>query len=218
LRGKWAEHELGWTGARIFAPRTQPFWDEALSPEPRKVAWLSRRCAMEYTGFLEWLWRLGDEPCEIIDLTDVLLSFPPKFGPPFPTSLGLLSAKQIGDDRLLDQARDLPSAVRDQDRALWEKLRAENAALRVLRRDVLISAPISFFDSLLMSNVSGTLRKVSRVVGTTMGCEIDGDVCQSSDLFLASRISALVKAGRLEQQGRSALDMRYCEVRLPSAR
>ena len=25
----------------------------------------------EYTGFLEWLWRLDGTPCEVVDLTDM---------------------------------------------------------------------------------------------------------------------------------------------------
>src|SRR3954466_11039691 len=61
LRSKWVEEALGWTGWHDIAPKTEAFWREALSPGRRKVAWLSRRSAMEYTGFLEWLWRLGDD-------------------------------------------------------------------------------------------------------------------------------------------------------------
>jgi hypothetical protein len=41
---------------------------------------------------------------------------------------------------------------------------------------------------------------------------------QTGDLFLAARVNALAEAGRLELQGRSAVEMRYSEVRLPSAR
>jgi hypothetical protein len=37
---------------------------------------------MEYAGFLDWLWRLGDAPCEVVDLTDVTVSYFPEHGPP----------------------------------------------------------------------------------------------------------------------------------------
>jgi hypothetical protein len=74
LRSKWVESELGWTGWNDIAPKTEAFWREALSSSHRKVAWLSRRSAMEYAGFLEWLWRLGDAPCEVVDLSEVTIS------------------------------------------------------------------------------------------------------------------------------------------------
>jgi len=51
-------------------------------------------------------------------------------------------------------------------------------------------APISFFDSLLMSHATG-------------------------DLVLAARINALVDSGRLECRGESPLHMLSSEVRLP---
>src|SRR3954454_23561385 len=59
LRLKWIENELGWTGWEGIARDSKAFWREALSPGTRKIAWLSRRSAMEYAGFLEWLWRMG---------------------------------------------------------------------------------------------------------------------------------------------------------------
>jgi hypothetical protein len=44
---------------------------------------------MEYAGFLEWLWRLGDEPCEVVDLTEVKISYGPQHGPPRPPELAM---------------------------------------------------------------------------------------------------------------------------------
>jgi hypothetical protein len=46
---------------------------------------------------------------------------------------------------------------------------------------------------------------------------MDDCIFQTGDLFLAARVNALVGAGRLELQGRSALEMRYSEVRLSAA-
>ena len=84
LRSKWVEDELGWTGWDGIARDSETFWREALSFGPRKVAWLSRRSAMEYAGFLEWLWRMGDATCEVVDLSEVMISHRPEPGPPRP--------------------------------------------------------------------------------------------------------------------------------------
>lgn len=222
LRAKWVENELRWTEWDVVTALSEQFWHEALSPDHRKVAWLSRRSTMEYAGFLEWLWRLGDQPCEIIDLTDLKVFRGHEQGPPMPAalavSLGILSPKHINDHHLFDQAKALPATARSEYRTLWRQLRAKNAPLRVLADDTLVSAPISFFDALVMSHVTDQWRKVARVVGHALYSQMDDCIFQTGDLFLASRINALVEAGRLELQGRSALEMRYSEVRLPAAR
>src|ERR1700759_2366171 len=68
VRAKWVEAELGWTGWEEITARSEKFWQNACSHDNRKIAWLSRRSGQEYAGFLEWLWRLGDAPCEVVDL------------------------------------------------------------------------------------------------------------------------------------------------------
>lgn len=99
LRAKWVESELGWTEWNDVTAGSDRFWREALSSRHRKIAWLSRRSAMEYAGFLEWLQRLEDDPCEIIDLTDVRVFRQPRHWPPIPAhlavSLGVLSSRKM---------------------------------------------------------------------------------------------------------------------------
>lgn len=71
-RWAWAKQELGLYPhhRRMFAQKNNG-WNAALSIPGRRIAWVSRRMPHEFCGFLEWLWRLGDEPCEIVDLHDV---------------------------------------------------------------------------------------------------------------------------------------------------
>jgi len=219
LRAKWVENELGWAGWDDIAPDSETFWREAVSPGRRKIAWLSRRSAMEYAGFLEWLWRLDDAPCEVVDLTEVKVSFRPEDGPPRPpalaTSLGLLDPDIIHGDMLWDLARPLQHSAREQYRNLWQQLRSENAPLRMIDGDKLVSAPISAFDPMLMSCVTDNWQKVARIIGQALVLGIDDCIIQSGDVFLAGRINALVESGRLEIQGESALKMRASQVRLP---
>lgn len=77
-RSKWVENELGQTDRDEMAKPSERDWYEALFPDNRKVAWLTRRSATEYAGFLDWLWRYGDAPCDIVDLTEVEISYPPR--------------------------------------------------------------------------------------------------------------------------------------------
>jgi len=219
LRSKWVEEELGWTGWHDIAPETDAFWREALSPGRRKVAWLSRRSAMEYAGFLEWLWRMDDAPCDVVDLSEVKVSHGPERDPPQPStlalSLGIIPTNVICRDKLWDLAEPLHPAARQRYRVQWQQLRSENAPLRVIESGELVSAPISFFDKRLLSCVTNDWQKVARVVAETLAAEMDDEVLQVGDIVLAARIDSLVESGRLEMQGKSALEMHDCLVRLP---
>ena len=222
LRAKWVENELGRTDWNDIGSGSERLWDEALFPDNRKVAWLSRRSAMEYVGFLEWLRRLGDAPCEVVDLTEVKVSHRPEHGPPrsprLAMSLGTLHPDTIRNDTLWNLAEPLQIGARGRYLELWRQLRSENAPLRVIDGDRLVSAPISFFDSLLMSYVTDNWQKVSRVVGQALVSRMDDCIIQPGDTFLAARVNALVENGRLEIRGKSALEILLSEVRLPRAR
>ena len=74
-REKWFENELGRIDRKDGA-RSERDWDYARFPGHRKVAWLTRRFAMEYAGFLDWLWHRGDTPCDLVDLSEVEISCP----------------------------------------------------------------------------------------------------------------------------------------------
>ena len=213
-RATWIQSELGLTGWGDIAAEAEWFWQQALSSDYRTVAWFSRRSAREYTGFLEWLWRRGDAPCEIVDLTNRRLPQYSEHGSVTAptTSLAHIDFENIHDDDLFAQTEVLPTAARRNHQALWRRLRDENTALRILKNDALASAPVSFFDARLLSQARAHWQKVAMIVAMTLTPEAEGDV---GDLFLAGRVNALVAAGQLERQGRSAIDMRRCEVRLP---
>jgi hypothetical protein len=218
LRTNWVEKELGRTGWDEMTTESERAWQQALTVGSRKVAWLTRRSAMEYAGFLEWLWRLGDTPCEVVDLSEVEIPCRPEQRPRPPRlamSLGMLHSDTICDQKLWDLAAPIPMTERRRYHDLWQQLRSENAPLRVCDGDKLASAPISYFDSILMSYVTDNWQKVARVVGPAMAAQMDDWIVQSGDMFLAARINALAKSGRLEIRGKSALEILHSEVRWP---
>jgi hypothetical protein len=220
LRANWVESELGRTGWDEVTAESERTWQEALAVDPRKVAWLTRRSAMEYAGFLEWLWRLDDAPCEVVDLSEVEITCRPEHRPRPPRlamSLGMLRSDTIGDHKFWDLAEPLPMTERRRYRDLWQQLRSENAPLRVSDGDKLVSVPISYFDSILMSYATDKWQKVARVVGPAMASQMDDWIVQTGDMFLAARINTLAETGRLEIRGKSALEILYSEVKLPKA-
>lgn len=215
------EKELGRADWNKAPNSTERLWDEARFPGIRKVAWLTRRSAMEYAGFLEWLWRRGDEPCEVIDLTDVTVSDRLEQGPPRPPrlaiSLAMLHPDIIASEKLWNLAEPLQASVRTRYLDLWRQLREENAPLRVVEGGTSRSAPITFFDSLLMSYATDDWQKVARIVGKGLAAEWDDGVFQTGDLVLAACVNTLVESGRLEYRGKHPLERQLSEVRLPKA-
>jgi hypothetical protein len=49
----------------------ETFWRKALAPDVHRIVWMSRWCAVEYAGFLEFVWRLAEPTFQVIDLTNV---------------------------------------------------------------------------------------------------------------------------------------------------
>jgi hypothetical protein len=217
LRAKWVENELGRADWNSFTDDPERLWDEGRFPNARKVAWLTRRSAKEYAGFLNWLWRLGDEPCDVVDLTDVTISYGPEHGPPrqrLALSVAMLSPNTICKDNIWDLADPLQTTAREQHLDAWRQLLLENAPLRVIDGHKLVSAPISFFDSILMSFVTDNWQRVARIVGKSLVSGTDNSL-SVDDILLRARVHALVESGGLEIRGQSERDIFFSEVRLP---
>jgi hypothetical protein len=216
LRAHWIKTELGYEDLEDFL-NDDAFWVTALSGDRRRIAWTSRRSTQEYAGFLEFVWRLQDVPCEFVDLTNLQLH--PQHADKEPgtrglvESLALLPAREISEHKLVELASPLTPPMRSELRAKWAKLREENSALRILDAQLeLASAPISYFDGQLLSYVTDTWKKAARIVGEVMMHQLD--VMQISDFVLAPRLQALAASGKLESQG-DLSRIRFSEVRLP---
>jgi hypothetical protein len=215
-RAKWLEKEIGRTEPEDTAPSERASIEADFS-DHQKVAWFTRRSAMEYAGFLDWLWHRDDGPCDIVDLTDVEIAYPPREGPPGPwilPSLALLNPNIIHRNKLWDLARRLPMTERLGYRELWGQCQAENALLRLIEGDKIVSTPISFFDSLLMSYVTDKWRRISMIFSSITNSHWNDGVWQTEDAFLTARIRTLVESGCLEIRGETARNFALGEVRL----
>jgi hypothetical protein len=130
-RWAWAKRELGLFpySQYLFVKRNNA-WEAALSAPGRRIAWVSRRMPHEYCGFLEWLWRLGDAPCDVVDIHDVKFDWHLRDGTVRRQGvpcIGYIREEHIRDNAFWDLARPLTAARRRRYREDWRKLRAENA-------------------------------------------------------------------------------------------
>ena len=218
-RLKWIEQELGHTGYDYVFAEDEAFWKEALSEDVRKVAWMSRRSEPEYCGLLEWLWRLDELPCEILDFTDMVLVRRHEDGnlprPERALSLVLAFPEEIIDNDLLNRAEQLGATARDEYHGIWRQLRAENAPVRVVNKVGLASAPITFFDPLLLSCAHDSWQKVARLVGEALRKCWEDAFFQSGELILSARVIDLVELGMPEGRG-NLMNVQQSEIRLPN--
>lgn len=218
-RARWVDEELGVANWHEVAMQTETAIAASLAGGIRPIAWLSRRDAHWYAGFLEWLSRLDDAPCDVIDLTDLMVRGRTRNEKPAPPSLAIspstLDPDQIVEAGLFDMSTPLASSARNQYRALWRDLRAENAPLRIVGSEGLVSVPITFFDPVVVSSATSDWRKMARVLGEALVQSWEGDLRPVGDLVLAARIRVLAECGHLEWRA-DLFEMRHCEIRLPA--
>jgi hypothetical protein len=218
-RAQWAMREFGGDDWNELVPMIERFWAEVLSCEGRQIVWWSRREVRGYLGFLDYLRRVGDRACDVIDLTDVMITRRDEHGTVGPKHraicLGLLRTRDIIDNDLLALATPLTDDARSAYRAEWQRLQQENAPLRIVSPDLtLASVPITYFDAVLLKHVQPRFLKSARIIGEVLGEYWDVDIFNLGDYFLASRLRALDRAGKIESQG-NLHRIRYSEVRLP---
>jgi hypothetical protein len=214
-RRAWAKAEFGlYSQYRHMFAKKNNAWEAALSLPGRRIAWIARRMPDEYCGFLEWLRRLGDTPCEVVDLHDVIFDWHRLDGTAERTevsSVSHINPEHIRDNAFWDLAQPLSSQERQQYLALWDKLRAENAPLRVLKGDHLVSAPISYYDDDVLADTQEEhFRKVARIVGSALGPNLLRP--RAHPYVFHARVNKLVQTGVLQARGNTA-KMGYSEVR-----
>jgi hypothetical protein len=218
-RDDWIHRELGddLTDEHRPIDQVDAFWAEALTATARRIVWVSKRSAPEYAGFLEFVRRLEDAPCDVIEFDRQQLTYRAHDGTlrrNLLLGLGELTPEHFTETRYWERAVPLDAAARERYRANWARLREENAPLRILDDGGLVSAPITYFDDLLISCAIDRWRKSARVIGEALMSFIDGPFHQVGEFVLIARLRALARSGRLESKGDMA-QPRFSEVRLP---
>ena len=193
-----------------YIERTSIFRRLCSGNDALKSIWYSRKCANDYCGYLESLNYLKSNP-ELIRIVE--LSAVPVKESLRPVSVG--GARPEFFVEAFPFHRSLSEGELEPDLVLWSKLKDENAPLRVMSVEGLVSTDIDFFDNELLSFVSDEFQPLARVIGNVLCCvDYKKDIIQgNSDLFYFSRLRELSSQGKIEWRG-SLNVMREAAIRL----
>ncbi len=178
-----------------LAASNADFWDELAGETGERLIWLAPTSSSELAGYLAYLDRFADVPAEVIRPNDYLQPHP-RYGPHL--GLGSMNAEELAD-----AFANAPRCSIAADRQLagqWSKLVEDNAMLRIVEDEALISAPIDHFDRFILDATPAEWTRAARVVGHALGATFDERIRVNSDL-LFSRLAALVRSGAIEAQG-----------------
>ena len=190
--------ELGYSDWGAITDTSATFLAHFAALESPAIAWISRRETITYAGFMWWLSRVGDIPVSIIELPD----------------LSIMKEESLAP--FLDRSVPLSPQDRAFYRAQWEQLKIEDAPLRVIDGNHMVSAPIDCFDDTLLRHATFHWQRMVGMVGATLVELMDAGFYQISDLILSTRLANLARAGKLESRG-DLSNMLCCELRLPPA-
>jgi hypothetical protein len=197
-RVRWVEEELGYPEWQDVTDSAAAFLAAFGAPLTNVTAWVSRRETLIFAGFLWWLSHIEDMPISIIEVAELSVMNP---------------ANMV---ECLDRSVPLSTDKRHFYQARWEQLKIENAPLRVIDGEDLVSAQLDHFDDTLLSHAAPEWKKMARIVGATLAEFYDSGVYQVGDLVLGARLADLAESGRLEWRG-DLTHMQRCELRLPAA-
>lgn len=190
------------------------FWDRVMKSDERLVVWFGRHSASELAFFLAFAHRIGDRPYDIVDVTDLQWIATRRDGSTAtirPGKLSIMQPERLAP--LIETARPITSREREEARRLWRRLRLENAPFRVVTPQGMESAPIDYFDHLLLRQATKAWRRtISLIMETAISNSEPYD--QVGDLPLLLRVVALVEEGKLLADG-NPRNMHASRVRLP---
>ncbi|NTG47662.1 DUF1835 domain-containing protein [Agrobacterium rhizogenes] len=191
------------------------FWQRVDVAKGRIVVWFGRHSARELAFRLAWAWHMRERSYYTVDVTGLRISFRRKDGSAG-TILSAPAVAMIPADGLITLfgsetlASDQENARNQQD---WKRLTGENAPFRIVTPTGLASAPLDYFDRLLLEQTSPEWRKMAYIVGNALGLSSE-PYFQVGDMMLQARLVALIDQGSLIAEG-DPWDMRACRVRLP---
>lgn len=213
--GERAEWWAPFYGGREIEADLGAFWHRIAATDGRLVLWFGRHRASELAFALAWAERLGERPYDIIDVTGLELPFTRRDGSSAVSSpmqsVGLMNPDMLR--ALFGTEVRATASYKKECRRVWRRLRAENAPFRIVTEAGLVSAPVDYFDPLILERATTQRKKVARIIGEVMGYNSEPYI-QVGDMMLLARLVALVDEGKLVAYG-NPWNARAAEVRLP---
>lgn len=196
-RGLWLNNVLGEYDWREIVENESTLPLKTLSRPLRIIAWYAPNRAESFAGFHWWLSQIDRTPCSIVSVPDLH----------FNGTEAMMA--------LVDQETALSESDRDRHQAEWQRLKEEDAPLRIIIDSRLASAPLDYFDDFIIDFVLPEWQSTMRVVGeafSTLSLKTGHSI---DALFTFSRLRALSASGAIEWEG-GTNDMRSSKVRLAS--
>lgn len=189
-------------------------WNRVAAADERLVVWFGRHSAMELSFLHAWADRLGARPYQILDVTDQKVPCKRPDGSRALRSARCASLTTPAELRaLFGQERPITPDERQAFSRRWQTLRTENAPFRIVTDTGLTSAPLDYFDPLILREATREWQPMARIIGQTMGHN-DYPYYQVGDLMLQWRVVELVAEGKLIAEG-DPRDMRTCWIHRP---
>lgn len=192
-RAAWEVEEFGLDESIAGWSSAAAFWERVSTWPGRLVAWMSSRSVSELCGLHELLWRLPPANIHLIDVAnaDFRAGTPPGYDER--EAFAIVREERISELGLINTAVPIDDVSRATFRTRWEQLRQENAPLRVLKDDRLISAPMEYFDGEIAARITDTWQSCARVVGDVMG-----SLRLNSDILVFTRVLHLMETDEFE--------------------
>jgi hypothetical protein len=183
------------------------FWAQVITA-PAVTVWIGRRCAHEHAGWRE----VANRRTAQLALVDTI-DFEREYDCDAP-AFTVLPRRDLLACRMADRSVAIDDLRRAELRRAWERLRADGTPLRVVEHDALVSAPITYFDDVLL-RMADDWAQVVTVVGLAMGHAVDDKTLPQlwNDTFAVARVLDLVDAGRMELDDADEEDFRWQRVR-----
>jgi len=185
---------------RWLPRQSRLFWRRCASTKRRRLLWLAPRSPAEMCGYLAYMHRFGDRPCEVVNLDELSDYVRLKNGEPW----GLICASGIlSEDNVravMDRARPVSAEEANTARSLWEKLAREDAMLRVPAGDGVISVSERHVDECFVTECSGEWKPTIRVLADVLGHLPDRRGFALDQNFLEWRLDRLLAEGILESR------------------
>lgn len=198
------------------ADQLHTFWERVTTTNDRLVLWWGRRSPRDYSFYLALAARLIDRPFDAIDVTGAQYTFTAHDG----THILSQPAQEVstirheGLKQLFDTQAPVSASQRELSATKWRQLCRENAAFRILSEAELISAPLDYFDSFILSHVPSGWRPLHQVLWDVYTHQLNHSRVSSGMIWM--RLAAMVNDGRV-MTDKHPFNIRNSSVRLPAS-
>lgn len=207
-RASWWQQQIDWPELR---DDLRAFWAQVDATDARVVVWFGTHSATELAFRLAWASHVGERPYYIVDVTRLRVPIQGKPGLTEPRKAASIVppaalATLFGGERPVSPLEEVKH------REDWARLKAENAPFRIVTPSGLASAPLDYFDQLLLDQATSDWKKTAYILGSAL-VQSSEPYYQIGDLSLLIRVLALIDEGRLIADG-NPWDMKSFRIRL----